>query len=250
MRKPLAALLLLLPTLAFADAKRAIETNLATTVAIAGVPGKPLEARMKELGVPAVSYAVVEDGKVVLAAAYGDADIASGRRATPNTLFQAASISKPVTAMAVMELAERGTLSLDAPVNSLLQSWKLPDNDLTAATPVTLRMLLSHSAGTTVHGFRGYARDEQRPSLVQILNGQPPANSPAVVVDIPPNTQFRYSGGGTTIVQQALVDRTSLAFPDFMRRTVLQPLGMSASTYEQPLPAARHSIAATGYALG
>ena len=249
MRK-LLAVLLLLPTLAFADAKRAIETNLATVVAIQGVQGKSLEARMKELGVPALSYAVVEDGKVVLAAAYGDADIAAGRRATPNTLFQAASISKPVTAMAAMELVERGKLSLDTPINSILKSWKLPDNELTAATPVTLRMLLSHSAGTTVHGFRGYARDEQRPTLAQVLNGQPPANSPAIVVDIAPNTKFRYSGGGTTIVQQALIDQTGLAFPDFMRRTVLQPLGMSASTLEQPLPAARHAVAATGYRFG
>lgn len=249
-----ALLLLLLPTLALAAddpaRRRAIESNLATEVAIEGVQGKTLAARMKELGVPAVSYAVVENGQIVLAAAYGEADLASGRDATTSTLFQAASISKPVTAMGVMELVERGRLSLDAPVNTILRSWQLPENELTATTPVTLRLLLSHSAGTTVHGFPGYAPDEKRPTTAQILDGKPPANTAAVLVNLAPNTRFRYSGGGTTVVQAAVTDHTGIAFPTFMRNTVLRPLGMKASTYEQPLPPARRTEAATGYRLG
>lgn len=251
MRK-LLLLVLLLPTLAFADdaKRRAIESNLATPVIIEGVRGKSLEQRMRELGVPAVSYAVVEDGKIVLASAVGLADIASQREATTATMFQAASISKPVSAIGVMDLVERGKLSLDAPVNSILRTWQLPENELTTKTPVSIRFLLSHTAGTTVHGFPGYASDEPRPSLVQVLNGAAPANTAPIVVDLAPNTKWRYSGGGTTVVQAAVVDATGLTFPAFMQRTVLGPLRMTNSTYEQPLPRARRAQAATAYQIG
>jgi CubicO group peptidase (beta-lactamase class C family) len=152
--------------------------------------------------------------------------------------------------MGVMDLVERGKLSLDAPINTILRSWKLPENELTAKTPVTLRLLLSHSGGTTVHGFPGYANGRPRPKLTEVLEGQGVANTAPVLVDLAPNTKFRYSGGGTTIVQAAVVDHTSLPFPEFMRRTVLGPLGMSHSTYEQPLPASRRAAAATAYRLG
>jgi CubicO group peptidase (beta-lactamase class C family) len=246
-----AALVLLLPSLASADdaaaRRRAIETSLATTVAIEGVRGASLLERMKELHAPAVSYAVIENGKIVLAAAVGDADVASGRRATTSTLFQAASISKPVFAIGVMSLVERGKLSLDAPVNSMLHTWKLPENALTTATPVTLRMLLSHSGGTSVHGFPGYAIDVKRPTLDEVLLGKEPANTDPIVVDAAPDTKYNYSGGGVTIAQAAVIDQTGIAFPAFMRRTVLQPLGMTSSTYEQPLPPSRRSAAATAY---
>ncbi|MEO8378697.1 MAG: serine hydrolase [Acidobacteriota bacterium] len=227
--------------------KRAIESNLGTPIIIEGVKGKSLEERMRELHIPAVSLAVVDDGRVVLAAAYGQADVASGRRATTSTLFQAASISKPVTAMAVVDLVARGKLSLDVPVNTLLTSWQLPANALTTVTPVTVRQLLSHSGGTTVHGFAGYARSATRPALPQILSGVPPANNDPVLVDLAPNTKYVYSGGGTTIVQAVVVDQTGMPFPAFMRKTVLEPLGMTTSTYEQPLPRSRASEAATGY---
>ncbi|HEX8170254.1 MAG TPA: serine hydrolase domain-containing protein [Thermoanaerobaculia bacterium] len=250
MRLARAFLLLLLTLPAAAQTQQAIEQNLGTPVPIEGVSGPTLEQRMKELGVAAISYAVVEDGRVVLAAARGLADIESGRRATTSTLFQAASISKPVTAMAVMDLVERGQLPLEAPVNSLLRTWKLPDNELTAKTPVTLRMLLSHSGGTTVHGFPGYATDQKLPTLIEILNGTPPANTTAIVVDLPPNTRQRYSGGGIEVVQQVLHDQFATPFPELMRRTVLAPLGMRRSTYEQPLPRARRDEAATAYRLG
>lgn len=251
MRK-LALLLLLLPTLAFADdpKRQAIESSIATPTVVAGVAGKTLEQRMKESGVPAVSYAVVEDGKIVLAVAVGLADRESNRPATPSTLFQAASVSKPVAAIGAIELVERGKLPLDAPVNTLLRSWKLPENDLTARTPVSVRLLLSHTAGTTVHGFPGYAHDEPRPALVQVLEGKAPTNTAPITVDLAPNSRFRYSGGGTSVVQAVITDLTGLPFPTIMRRTVLDPLGMSNSTYEQPLPRARHHQAATGYQVG
>src|SRR5206468_75688 len=128
-----------------------------------------------------------------------------------------------------------------------LRSWRLPENEHTLRRPVTLRALLSHTAGTTVHGFPGYASDAPLPALQQILDGEPPANTKPVRVDIPVGTQVRYSGGGTLIVQQVLIDVTGERFPELMARLVLEPLGMSDSNYEQPLPVALHARAATAH---
>ena len=128
---------------------------------------------------------------------------------TPTTLFQAASISKPVTATAMLRLVERGTLDLDANVNRYLTSWKVPDNKFTATEKVTLRRIVSHTAGLTVHGFPGYSPTDPMPTVVQVLNGKKPANTGPVRVDTTPGTISRYSGGGTTIMQQLLVDVTA-----------------------------------------
>ena len=93
-------------------------------------------------------------------------------------------------------------MDLDTDVNVYLKSWKLPANEIMAGTKVTIRELLTHTAGLTVHGFAGYASDAAIPSLVQILNGEKPANSAAIRVDTEPGTRWRYSGGGYVIIQQ------------------------------------------------
>jgi len=223
------------------------ELRLLPPVAVEGGESWSVEERLKYYNVPGVSVAVVQDGRIVFARGYGWADVEKKRPMTPDTLLLAGSVSKPVTAMAAIELVERGKLPLDADVNTLLRTWQLPGNELTAKTPVTLRQLFSHSAGTTVHGFPGYARDEAIPTTRQILDGVPPANTPAVRVDLAPNTKFRYSGGGTTVAQLVLSDTLGESFPSLMRRLVLAPLGMRASTYENPLPRSKHAQAATGY---
>ena len=123
---------------------------------------------------------------------------------TPGTLFQAASVAKLVVAVAALLYVEEGALDLDSDVNQSLVSWQVPENEYTAQEKVTLRRLLSHSAGVTVEGFRGYAFGEEVPNLEQILNGELPANSPPIRVDLVPGTQYRYSGGGYMIVQQLL----------------------------------------------
>jgi CubicO group peptidase (beta-lactamase class C family) len=207
-----------------------------------------LTDRMAALHVPGVSIAVIHDGKIEWAKGYGVVS-AGGVPVTPETLFQAASISKPVTAMAVMHLVQTGKLNLDTDVSQYLKSWKVPANDFTQKTKITLRELLSHTAGMTVHGFPGYASDAPLPTLVQILNGAKPANSPAIYVDIAPDTEWRYSGGGFVVTQQLLLDVTGKAFPTFMRETVLGPAGMAHSTYEQPLPKSRMREAAMPYHL-
>jgi CubicO group peptidase (beta-lactamase class C family) len=206
-----------------------------------------IEERMRVHGVPAVSVAVINDGRIEWAKAYGFADVEARRRATTSTLFQAASISKPVAAMGALRLVQEGRLALDEDVNAKLQSWKVPANELTARRPVTLRLVITHSAGLTVHGFPGYAPGTQVPTVVQLLNGEKPANTAAVRVDIEPGTRWRYSGGGLTVMQLLMTDVTGEPFPSLMRRLVLEPVGMTASTYEQPLPAARAPAAATGY---
>jgi CubicO group peptidase (beta-lactamase class C family) len=224
-----------------------VERGLRPAVLFKGEKTWTMEERMRFHKVPAVSIAVFGSGKILWAKAYGSADADAMTPATDATLFQAASISKPVSALAALKKVEQGKLSLDRNINEYLKSWKLPENDLTRKTPVTLGELLSHSAGVTVHGFPGYAAGRAVPTLAQVLDGTAPANTPAIRVDIAAGKEFRYSGGGYTIVQQALIDVSGKPYPELMDETVLKPLGMTLSTYEQPLPPERLRSAAAGH---
>ncbi len=163
------------------------------------------------------------------------------------TVFQAASVSKPTAAMAVMLLAERQALKLDDEVNLALRSWKLPDSKVQSGEPVTLRRLLSHSAGISVHGFGGYAAGEKLPRLTDILKGRPPANSAPVVIEIKPGERFQYSGGGYCIIQQVLEDVEKRPFEDVMESLVLKPCGMNHSSYDQPLKSPLAKNQASGH---
>jgi CubicO group peptidase (beta-lactamase class C family) len=206
----------------------------------------PLARRMAELKVPGMSIAVIHEGKIEWARGFGVRST-GGAPVTPETLFQAASISKPVFALGVLRLAEQRKLDLDKDVNEYLKSWQLPQNEFTRTTRVTLRGILSHSAGLTVHGFPGYASGEPLPSVPQILDGAKPANTPPIRVDVMPGTLYRYSGGGYVLAQQLLVDVTGVPTPKFLHDTVLAPLGMTHSTFEQPLPANRRNDVALPY---
>lgn len=204
-----------------------------------------VEQLLSQHDVPAVSVAVIDDGRVTWAKAYGFADLEEQREATPRTLFQAASISKPVAASAALTLVDDGVLSLDEDVNAKLRTWKVPP--FAFKEHVTLRRLLSHTAGLTVHGFPGYAPNGTIPTPVQILDGSPVANTKAVRVNIEPGSEWRYSGGGYVVLQTLLGDVTGKPFPALMRERVLGPAGMHASTYEQPIPAAARVHTATAY---
>lgn len=206
----------------------------------------PLAKRMAELNVPGVSIAVIRQGQIEWARGFGVKEV-GGAPVTADTLFQAASISKPVFALGVLRLVEQGKLDLDKDVNQYLKTWKLPDNEYTRRKKVTLRGILSHSAGLTVHGFPGYEAGETLPSVPQILDGAKPANTPAIRVDVVPGTLYRYSGGGYVLAQQLLVDVTGIPTAKYLQDTVLAPLGMSHSTYEQPLPANRRNEVALAY---
>jgi CubicO group peptidase (beta-lactamase class C family) len=205
-----------------------------------GVP--ELMARFK---VPAVSVAVIRDFKIEWAKVWGVRDAATGEAATVETMFQAASISKPVAAMASLRAVQDGRFALDQDINTILKSWRLPSRPSSSGEVVTPRMLMSHTSGTDDgFGFPGYHPNAARPSVVQILDGQPPSNLGPVRLGRPPMTGFKYSGGAVTIQQLALSDVLGKPFAAIMKDTVLGPIGMTNSTYEQPLPADRQSQAA------
>jgi CubicO group peptidase (beta-lactamase class C family) len=226
-----------------------IENGLLPAVVIKGQPPAPMTIadRMAHHKVPGASVAFFDHGQIAWARGYGFADVAAKTPVTPDTLFQAASISKPVAALAALRLVQDGKLSLDEDVNVKLKTWKVPENAFTIKEKVTLRRIVSHSAGLTVHGFAGYASDETIPSVVQILNGEKPANSDPIRVDVVPGTLWRYSGGGYVVMQTLLSDVTGKPFPQIMRELVLGPAGMTHSTYEQPLPKSRQQESATPY---
>ena len=250
-------LALLLPTLVLAQSKtegsdaearlKRVEQGLLPAVLIKGDQSWSIAERMKFHKVPGLSIAVIKDFKIDWARSYGVKDIETNEPVTTETIFQAGSISKSVNAMVAMKKVEQGKLSLDEPINNKLVSWKLPENEFTKTKKVTLRHLLSHTAGTTVHGFPGYAVTKTVPTVVQVLDGTAPANTAAVRVDFEPGSKFRYSGGGTTISQLAITDIEKKPYPQIAKETVLDPLQMKNSTYSNPLPEDWRKQAASGH---
>jgi CubicO group peptidase (beta-lactamase class C family) len=210
-------------------------------------PPADLQALLQRLRIPAVSLAVVRGGVLAWAHAWGVATAGRPEPVTPSTLFQAGSVSKPVAALCALRLVAQGRLDLDADVNQHLSSWKVPANHGWQPR-VTVRQLLSHTAGLTVHGFPGYPPAQPLPSLPEVLDGQ--GNTPPVRVGTIPGLQFSYSGGGYCVLQQLLVDLTGTAFPQLAQELVLGPLGMADSTYQQPLPTRRWTQAARGHRAG
>jgi CubicO group peptidase (beta-lactamase class C family) len=210
--------------------------------ALADIP-----ALMDYYHVPGVSIAIVKDSKVERLLVYGVGNQNSQEPVTTSTRFQAGSISKPVATVTALKFVQDGMIGLDENINDVLTSWQLPNNSFTAIQNVTLRMLLNHTAGTTVHGFDGYRSTDQLPSLIQVLNGSPPANSAPIVVDKIPGQGYRYSGGGYVVMQQALIDLLGKPFATIAKETVLDPLAMTDSTYEQPLPATQLASASAAH---
>jgi CubicO group peptidase (beta-lactamase class C family) len=210
-------------------------------------PPQHLAELLERFRVPGVSIAVIAGGALAWAHAWGVAVAGRPGPVTERTLFQAGSISKPVAAMCALRLVAQGDLDLDADVDELLVSWKVPANGGWQPR-VTVRQLLSHTAGLTVHGFPGYRADRPVPSLVEVLNGQ--GNTAPVRVATLPGLQFSYSGGGYCVLQQLLIDLTGSRFPELVRELVLGPLGMDDSSYQQPLPEHLWSQAAHGHRVG
>jgi CubicO group peptidase (beta-lactamase class C family) len=209
-------------------------------------PPARLADRMARFHTPGISIAVVNEGRIEWARGFGVREAGRHEPVTERTVFQAGSISKPVFALGVVRLAQEGKLDLDADVNTYLKSWKVPLNGQWQPR-VTLRQILSHSAGLTVHGFPGYRTTEPLPTIVDVLEGRPPANTDPVRVNLVPGTQFRYAGGGTTVAQLAVTEQLGKPFPHLMADAVLLPLGMADSTYEQPLPASHAGAAASAH---
>jgi len=205
-----------------------------------------LEKLMSLHDAPGLSVAVIKDYKIAWTKAYGVTDPGGQTPVTTETLFQAGSISKPVAATAMLKMVEQGKLSLDEDVNLKLKEWKVPENEFTKDQKVTLRRLASHTAGLTVHGFPGYDTEERLPTIVQVLDGEKPANTAPVRVEFPPGSKFQYSGGGVTIEQLLMTEVSRKPFPALLKETVFDKIGMKDSSYEQPLPKTWSSRTPTG----
>lgn len=244
---PLAAAQSLSPAIESRIAR--VEHGLSTRVVVKGAPDAKasIAARMAFYDVPSVSIALINDGHIEWARAYGVLNTNEQGAATPASLFQAGSISKPISALGALRLVEQGTLSLDAPANGQLHGWKIPDNHFTRQRPVTLRGLLNHSAGMNVHGFYGYAQGEPVPSLLQVLDGVAPAKSEAIRVEATPGTEWKYSGGGYGVVQLMMMEAAGHSFPELMQALVFTPLDMKDSTFALTLQSAWHPRAATAH---
>lgn len=225
----------------------AIETNLTANIQIKGQPVEKYDIteRMEHFKVPGVSIAVVRNGEIRWAKGYGIANTNDSSEVTVNTLFQAGSISKPVAALAALKLVEEGKIDLDTDVNTYLKDWKIQDNKFTEIEKVTLRRLLTHSAGMTVHGFPGYQQKDTFPSIVSVLNGK--GNTEAIYVDTIPGSIWRYSGGGYTVMEKLVEDVSGLPLEKYMAKNILPKTGMNNSTFEQPLPESLYSKASAAY---
>lgn len=204
-----------------------------------------LSERMRRHNTPGLSVAVAIDGEVVWAKGYGVADVNDNRPVTTQTLFQAASISKPIAAIRALQLSEMGKLDLDIDVNEYLKSWKVHYNVYTNGKKVTTRQILNHTGRFNVWSFNGYPRGTPLPNTLDILQGK--GNTPAILLSGEPGKHWLYSGGGYTVLEQLLMDIDQKPFPELMKEFVFSPLGMTSSTFEVPLPESFHERAATGY---
>ncbi len=213
-----------------------VENNLIPFVPIKGFKGWNIIDRMKYYKVPGVSIAVIKDYKIDWAKAYGLADTSKKIPVTTETMFSAGSISKFLMAVTALKMVDNGQIELEKPINTYLTSWKIAENDFTKKTPITLKMLLSHSAGTSQSSYFGFTPTQQLPTIVEILSGAKISETRPVVVNSEPNKEFRYSGGGSIIAQLALMDISKKSFSDLTQELLFDKLGMNNSTFEQPVP--------------
>jgi CubicO group peptidase (beta-lactamase class C family) len=226
-----------------------LKTGLAGRIRIEGqaVDFQSLKQRQAHYKVPGVSVAFMRNGQLAWTMQSGVKDVTTELAVDEDTVFQAGSISKPAFAAVLMKYRQDNPIDLDTDVNNLLTSWALPEHEWTGQEAVSLRRLLSHTAGTTVHGFPGYASGEPVPTLQQVLEGTAPANTTAVVFDIKPGARMRYSGGGTTLAQLALQDVANEPLPTMSQRLLFKPLGMTRSGFDQPLTTNLSNNMATPY---
>ena len=202
---------------------------------------------MRAHSIPGISVAVIHNYRMVWAKGYGVTQKGGGTEVGPGTPFLAGSISKPVTALGALALVSEGKLRLDEDVNKKLINWKIPPSSFNQKEKVTLARILDHTSGITGGDFfPGYAVGDAVPTLVQILDGHAPARNDAVVVTRVPGSEWSYSGNAYLVLQQLMVDTSGKSFPKLMRRIIFEPLGMTHSTFEQPIPSDLRRLAARG----
>lgn len=203
--------------------------------------------RMQYYDVPGLSIAVIKDNKIEWAKSYGVKEKGTSDIVTLNTMFQAASMSKPITGIVAVSLAEQGKIDLYRNVNEQLKSWQIPENELTKKKPVTPEHLLMHLGGLNVHGYPGYAVSDSIPNIIDILNGTKPANTEPMDVVIEPGTKWKYSGGGYTILQLLMEEVSGKSFPRLMKENLFDPLGIKNSTFSHNLSKNEKASVAKAY---
>jgi len=203
--------------------------------------------RMQYYDVPGLSIAVIKNNEIEWAKSYGVKEKGTSDIVTLNTMFQAASMSKPITGIVAVSLAEQGKIDLYSPVNEQLTSWQIPENEFTKKTAVTPELLLMHLGGINVHGFHGYSVSDTIPTIIDILNGTSPANSEPMEVVFEPGTKWEYSGGGYTILQLLMEDVSGKPFPQLMKENLFDPLGIKNSTFSNDLSKNEKASVAKAY---
>jgi CubicO group peptidase (beta-lactamase class C family) len=191
--------------------------------------------RMKLYKNPGVSIAIIQNDKIEWAKAYGVLRAGDPARLTVDSLFEAASTSKLVTAAIALRFVDEGKLALDEDVNKSLKSWKVPGNEFTREKKVTLRLLLTHQAGLPMTNYDA-APGTGYPTLLQVLKGELPAKNKPAVVEFVPGSKWQYSNVGYDVVQLLLEDTAGKPFAEIAKEVVFDPLGMGSSTFVYPLP--------------
>ncbi|TRZ42426.1 serine hydrolase domain-containing protein [Robertkochia solimangrovi] len=230
--------------------KEQLERGLRGQVKILEEPEKlsTITDQMKAYKIPTLSLAVIREGQIDWSEMYLNPDFSDGIIADSIRIFQAASLSKPVTFMAALRMHSAGEIDLDKDIEEYLQRYTLPAGKQTEENPVTFRNIFSHTSGITAGGYEGYERSLPIPSDRDILEGKEGANSPAIAVITPPNEQLLYSGGGYTLAETALQDLYQEDFSKIMKKWILEPVGMHDSEFTQPLPATKINQVAKGHA--
>lgn len=226
-----------------------VENGLIASVVNAGSEpaGMSLSDRMQHYQVPGVGIAVINNGRIEWAKGYGVIEAGGTQAVTTDTVFQAASVSKPISVTGIMLLAQAGVIDITRNVNDYLTSWHLADNDLTKTNKATVQRLMSHTGGINVSGFAGYTVGNAIPTLLQVLNGGPPADTEPIGVIYEPGTRYSYSGGGMEVLQQMAEDVTKMPFRSYMKNNVFDRLGMNSSDFVQPMTGPLAARAAKGH---
>ncbi len=204
--------------------------------------------RMNMSKTPAFSVAVIHNGKLDWSQAWGKLQ-EDGGNADCDSLFQAGSLAKPVTLMAALRMKASGLVDFDQDIETYFSSYRLPEGQQSKSNPITLRNLLSHSAGIVRGGYAGYANNEAMPTDEQIVRGEAPSNSRKVEVVNKPGESLAYSGGGYTLIEIALQDELNRPFELIMRDWLLAPIGMKQADFTVPLPLSKHSHTARGHEI-
>lgn len=218
-------------------------------------------AALSRQGTPGLGVAIVFVGELIWSGGFGVTSLETGEPVTGDTVFEIASVTKPVTAWAMLKLAEEGRIDLDAPIESYLGGWTLPPSQFDHAL-VTARNILAHGAGLSKGGDSGVDPEEVPPTLLEAVDGATMEYGP-VQVSHEPGEAYHYSSKGFVLLELAVETVTDEPFSDYVTREILRPLGMNSAAfgwtpelearaawghdwYGNPLPHYEHATKAQG----